>query len=171
MPSLMLYPDKKNPSGYRVQDKRLKVNIYFPISKYGDLELAKKAAEVELQVLAELREYLDEIAKSDLRRMFSPTGILKGVRVHIYRRYKKPSIYITAQISPKPSQQIKIMRKLTFTNFDNVYIDVVNWIVEELGVERTPDIIRFINRSKRYFRKELEIISVKLTLELESNYL
>lgn len=45
--TLMLYPNKKEPKGWRLQDKALNVNLYFPASKYKTMSLAKEAGRIE----------------------------------------------------------------------------------------------------------------------------
>ena len=40
--TVMLYPTKTSPKGYRVQDKVLNVQKYFPFSKFGTPKKAEK---------------------------------------------------------------------------------------------------------------------------------
>lgn len=44
MPSKMLYPNKHTPTGWRIQDKVLKVNRVFTVARYGSLAQAEAAA-------------------------------------------------------------------------------------------------------------------------------
>ncbi len=56
--TIMLYPNKKEPKGLRVQDKIFKINEYFPFSKYGEAKALDEAntRQAELNEKRKIRE-------------------------------------------------------------------------------------------------------------------
>ena len=84
--TVMLYPTKTEPMGYRVQDKVYKINEYFPFSKLGSK--AKEKAEARQAELDEKRKFRDMSKKLCINQVFYPDGSVIGMK----RMHKKKGI-------------------------------------------------------------------------------
>ena len=84
--TVMLYPNKTDPKGYRVQDKILNINEYFPFSAHKNKDSQKskdKALELandrQLE-LNERRKYRELRLNLDINKLFNEDGSVIGLK-------------------------------------------------------------------------------------------
>ena len=80
----MKYPNKEDVKGYRVQDKVLGINEYFPFSKYPDDALERAIARQEELTLK--REIRAKRLDLPINRVFNKDGSVAGLRRAIRKR-------------------------------------------------------------------------------------
>ncbi|MCG3884436.1 hypothetical protein I3271_07015 [Photobacterium leiognathi] len=154
MPTLMLYPNKENPSGYRIQDKALKVNICYTSSKYGDLDNAKKAADADMLKFTAIRKEFDKAKKRDINRLFNVNGSVKGLVVRSRVQSGVLKFDLVAQISPQPGKQIKTSRRIRDYDFDGAYLDIQAWILSKMNIARTDHITAAFKKAERFHKEQ-----------------
>ena len=76
--TVMLYPNKKDPMGYRVQDKIFKVNDYFPFSQHGDKAFEK--AETRQSQLDQNRKFRNMRLDLGINKIFKDSGEVIGLK-------------------------------------------------------------------------------------------
>lgn len=148
--TVMLYPTKTEPMGYRVQDKVYKINEYFPFSKFGDS--AKKKAEKRQEELNHKRKYRTMSQNLDINQIFDQDGKVIGLK----RMYKKKSgkyvdvLFFQIGVNGKQkSSDISLNNK----TFKEAYRIAQDKILKLRNLERDLEITLMFRRAEKYYNK------------------
>ncbi|GLQ70865.1 hypothetical protein CW749_14390 [Vibrio sp. vnigr-6D03] len=138
--TVMLYPTKTSPKGYRVQDKVLNVQKYFPFSKFGTPKKAEKSAREFQEQLSEKRKVREIRLTLDVNQIFHADGSVKGLSKRL-RRTNNGSVVevLRAQVSVD-GKQVSTDWQLKNRTFREAYKGVQDWILEKRGITRTREI-------------------------------
>ncbi|WP_199481148.1 hypothetical protein [Vibrio owensii] len=150
--TLMLYPNKKEPKGWRLQDKALNVNLYFPVSKYKTMSLAKEAGRIEEHKLLRRRKLLALKSELPINQLFHDDGRVKGVRVASRTINGVTVPILIAQLTCN-GKQLKTDRRLKNKCFREAYRSLQTWILKHKDIERTPEISRMFNDAESLYRQ------------------
>ena len=131
--TIMLYPGKEDPKGYRVQDKVLQVNNYYPISIHGSLDKARLAATQEQERLNTRRRMRKLRMELPINKVFYENGKVIGMRTG--KRIVKGEVInlLIAQITVD-KKQITNSRQI-LGNFKTQYLSLCTWILEKRGLQ------------------------------------
>lgn len=149
--TLMLYPNKQDPTGWRLQDKVLKEQSYFPTKKYGSLDKAEAAGRKAEAELEKRRHYNNMRKELDINKLFYPDGTVIGLRVG--NRNTKDGLVriLIAQVTVE-NKQISTSRILSNRNFRDVYTAMQSWILEKRGITRTREINLMFKKAEPLYR-------------------
>lgn len=151
MATVMLYPNKENPMGWRVQDKPLNENIYFPVSKLGSLDKAELEARKKAEKINGRRRMRSLRLELPLNQLFYKDGTVKGMRVGSREIKGVKTPILIAQIGVNGKQK-KNTRILTNRPFTDAYYSLVEWILSEKKIEATPEIMRAFRKALPIYR-------------------
>lgn len=134
--AIKLHPTKESPTSYRIQDKVLGIQEYFPFSRYGSMKNAHEAAKLRNKLIVRQREIFDKAPVSDIDKVFYKTGEVIGLRRGT-RKGKAGNVadVLIAQITVD-GRQVKTDRALT-DGFWGAYNGIMKWILEKKGVDKT----------------------------------
>ncbi|EJL6404741.1 hypothetical protein NMS23_003558 [Vibrio parahaemolyticus] len=137
--SILLYPSKRAPRGWRVQDCIFHENYYFPVSKYGSLARAKQAAIKVESRLQERRRLRALRLQLDINQLFYPDGAVIGLQRTTKNIRGKAVPLLIAQVTVN-GKQVKTDRRLANRPFHEPYTSIQDWILEKRGLTRTREI-------------------------------
>lgn len=146
--AIHLHPNKLEPKRWRVQDKALNEQVYFPFSKYGSKEAAKLAAKEFDEKLKLRRVARAERLKLDYNRLFDKNGCVRGLSI----RKKNGQLMLVAQVT-KNRKQKKNSRTLHNRSLYQAFIELASWIVDEKDIELTTEIKIELKNSYRMLWK------------------
>ncbi|EGR3852999.1 hypothetical protein DEH12_16690 [Vibrio cholerae] len=149
--SIMLYPNKTEPTAYRIQDKVLGVQRYFAFSRYGSDQKAKQTAKAALEELKRRRRMRELRLELDANQLFYPDGRVIGLRTAKKTIKGREVPILIAQITVD-GKQIKTDRRLLNRSFFDVYRDIQDWILTKKGIERTPEITQRFKQAAWLYR-------------------
>ncbi|NAX32007.1 hypothetical protein CAG63_18340 [Vibrio sp. V37_P2S8PM304] len=149
--TLMLHPNKENPTSYRLQDKTLNVQLYFPFKKHGSMANAKRAAEIAEKKVFERRKFRSMRFEIAINKLFYPDGRIIGLRLgqKIINGQKKRRLIAQITVDGK---QIKTDRSLENKNFHTTYNSIVEWILDKRGIDKTIEIEQMIRAAEWLYR-------------------
>ena len=142
--SIMLHPSKADPQRFRVQDKLL------GIQKYFSLDNEVQANKCWQQCL-EKRKYRQLRQELSINRLFNEDGSVKGLKRSIRHRKDRPSYEcFEIQVSTTFGQK---KTEITVANkkFEDVYRQTQDKILALLNIERTYEITKMFNETKRLY--------------------
>lgn len=142
--SVMLHPSKAAPKRFRVQDKILGIQKYFSLDK--ELQANKY-----WQECLEKRKYRQLRQELPINKIFNENGSIKGLKRSIRNRKDRPSyecfeIQINTIFGQKKTEIILANKK-----FEDVYKQVQDKILLMLNIERTYEITKMFNETKRLY--------------------
>ncbi|EOW9487973.1 hypothetical protein ACOCGL_003439 [Vibrio cholerae] len=149
--SIMLYPNKTEPTAYRIQDKVLGVQRYFTFSRYGSDQKARQTAKAALEELQRRRRMRELRLELDANQLFYPDGRVIGLRTAKKTIKGREVPILIAQITVD-GKQIKTDRRLLNRSFFDVYRDIQDWILTKKGIERTPEITQRFKQAAWLYR-------------------
>ncbi len=149
--SLMLYPNKAEPQGYRLVDKVLSEQLYFPVKRYGSWDKAKAAAEKEESKLMQRRNLRELRLELGINQLFYPDGSVIGLRKGTRLIHGRLVNMLIAQITVN-GKQIKTDRKLNNRTFRDAYISIQDWILQKRGIQRTLEITKQFKECEYLYR-------------------
>ncbi len=137
--TVLRYPTKTSPKGYRVQDKVLKVQKYFPFSKFSSPKKAEKSARDFQKQLSEKRRVRDLRLKLDVNQIFYADGSVKGLAKRQRRSNGKTIPVLRAQVTVN-GKQVSTDWQLKNRTFREAYQSIQDWILDKRGIARTREI-------------------------------
>ncbi|EQB0495880.1 hypothetical protein ACYAPA_003700 [Vibrio mimicus] len=149
--SIMLYPNKTEPTAYRIQDKVLGVQSYFAFGRYGSDQKALQTAKAALEELKRRRRMRELRLELDVNQLFYPDGRVIGLRTAKKTIKGREVPILIAQITVD-GKQIKTDRRLLNRSFFDVYRDIQDWILTKRGIERTPEITKRFKQAAWLYR-------------------
>ncbi|BCL73970.1 hypothetical protein TUMSATVNIG1_59560 (plasmid) [Vibrio nigripulchritudo] len=153
--TVMLYPSKLNPKGYRVQDKIFKVQKYFPFSKFKTFECALEAAEVFQEELDKKRKYRELRSSLELNQVFDEVGRVKGMRVGFKTRKMRAVPVLVAQITVD-GKQVSTDVQLVGKTFKSAFETVRDWILKKKGLSLSLELRHAFNQALPFYHDEFE---------------
>ncbi len=152
MATLMAYPNKRSPRGFRVQDKVLNYQAYFPFGRYGCPIKAAEAARAA-QAKVNERRHLREVRLSlDFNQIFKRDGTVIGLRRTQRLINGKTINLLVAQVTVN-GKQIKTDRRINVQNcFNEAYSSIQEWILNQRGIERTHEITTAFKKCAYLYR-------------------
>lgn len=138
---LMLHPNKDNPERYRVLDKELNIQKYFPYTPAG-----KRQANAQLKEIKQAKKELAEERSLPKNILFTDEGKVKGMKRATRNRAGRAS-YECFTLYAK-SQQTEV---IIGDNFNASFKKSIDWLLDKHGVEATPDIKRRITKAKKTY--------------------
>lgn len=154
--TVMIYPNRLTPKGWRVQDKVLRENRYFPISKHGSLEVAKKKAEQFEATLIKRRYFREMRLNLDVNKIFRPDGTVIGLSVTIKKTKEGTIAILKAQITVE-GKQISTNRRLNNKVFQEQFVSITNWILEKKCIMPTSEIKSMLKESMPLYKKSTQL--------------
>lgn len=149
--TLMLYPNKHDPTGWRLQDKVLKVQMYFPTKQYGSLDKAEAAGRKEEAKLEKRRYFNSQRKELDINKLFYPDGSVIGLRVGSRKTKHGIMPILIAQVTVG-NKQVSTSRLLLYRNFRDVYTAMQSWILDKRGITRTREISEMFKKTEHLYR-------------------
>ncbi|MCQ9091281.1 hypothetical protein [Vibrio alginolyticus] len=149
--TLMLYPNKHAPKGWRLQDRVLNEQHFFSAHRFGSLDKAKREAEKVQARLATRRHYHDLRQQLDINRVFYPDGRVRGLqrKTKCVRGQDQPMLIAQVTVNGK---QVKTDRRLANRCFHEVYTSIQAWILDKRGITRTQEITQQFEDSAHWYR-------------------
>ena len=142
--SVMLHPSKAAPQRFRVQDKILGIQKYFSL----DNELQANKC---WQECLEKRKYHQLRQELPINRLFNEDGSIKGLKRSIRNRKDRPSYEcFEIQVNTIFGQK-KTEITLANKKFEDVYRQVQDKILLMLNIERTYELTKMFNATKRLY--------------------
>ncbi|MER0262592.1 hypothetical protein ABRZ80_20490 [Vibrio vulnificus] len=143
--TIMAFPSKENPKAYRVQDKRLREQVYCWPSEFGSLAAAKLAAEKKEKEFQSRRKARALRMSLDINQIFHEDGRVRGLRRGTRRINGQNIPMLIVQITVN-GKQIKTDRRLINRTFRDAYHEIQNWILARRGIERTYEITKMFKQ-------------------------
>ncbi|BCL72795.1 hypothetical protein TUMSATVNIG1_47670 [Vibrio nigripulchritudo] len=149
--TVMLYPTKTSPKGYRVQDKVLNVQKYFPFSKFDSPKKAEKSAYAFQEQLNEKRRVRDIRLSLDVNQIFHADGSVKGLSKR-KRRYGEEVVEaLRAQVTVD-GKQVSTDWQLKNRTFREAYKGIQDWILDKRGITRTREITNMFKEAEHLYK-------------------
>ncbi|WP_210499317.1 hypothetical protein [Vibrio crassostreae] len=147
-----LYPNKLTPTSWRVTDKKLGVQEYFPFKMCGSKEAALLEAIIFEENLAKRK--LAEYGNPNLgyNMVFNQEGEVKGLR---YCNRKEPMLAIQFTVDGK---QMKNSRLLKSRSIKDAFYDICEWSFDKRGIDSTQRIRSQLKRSLSLFVDKYSLI-------------
>ena len=143
--TVLLHPSKTNPERYRVWDRELREQLYFPLSKAG--KAAAEEYDAKIQVRKNARKLMAELG---INKLFAPDGSVKGLR-RIVRKDRCSREYLSLYAAKKQTDI-----SVNDENFETAYKKAQDWLVEKHCIESTYEIRLMFKRAKnRYWQSPL----------------
>lgn len=140
--SLALHPNKANPKRYRVYNKSLGVQEYFPLTKKGLAEA--KLEEKHMRRRLEARRIAKGLA---INRIFNDDGTIKGMKRTLRKRAGKPD----REIFYLCVDQRTHTERLISDDFDKCYYSAIEWILRKKEIEMTSELKSMFRSSRRHY--------------------
>lgn len=147
-----LHPNKLKPTSWRVTDKKLGVQEYFPFKMYGSKEAALLNAIIFEEDLAERK--LAQYGNPNLgyNMVFNQEGEVKGLR---YCDKKEPMLVIQFTVEGK---QFKNSRLLKGRTIKDALYDICEWSFDKRGINSTQRIRSQLKRSLGLFMDKYSLV-------------
>ncbi|MDK9793698.1 hypothetical protein [Vibrio sp. D431a] len=140
MATIMHYPTKEEPMGWRVQDKVLKEQKYFPISRFGSLDNAEAEALKFTESLNTRRKFRKLRLELPFNLLFDDLGLVRGL-THITRTIKGvKQNHLKIQITAN-GKQTSNTRLMDGRNFSTIYIELLSWAASKHGFHFSPELV------------------------------
>ncbi len=155
MATIMIYPNKQDFQGFRVQDKVLNRQYYFTLRQFDNDPI--KAANAARQMCEKLNKQRAAIAAQDINQIFYPDGRVIGLSHRLEnvndRGNPKMVNMLSAQITVD-KKQIRFVRRLGDANgFYEAYEQAQEWILKKRGIKRTEQITQLFKDAQHRYRK------------------
>lgn len=155
MATIMIYPNKQDFQGFRVQDKVLNRQYYFTLRQFDNDPI--KAANAARQMCEKLNKQRAAIAAQDINQIFYPDGRVIGLshRLKNVNDRGNPKVVnmLSAQITVD-KKQIRFERRLGDANgFYEAYEQAQEWILKKRGIKRTEQITQLFKDAQHRYRK------------------
>lgn len=145
--TILLHPNKLNPERYRVWDKELKVQRYFPLTKAGRVEAEKCNDRVSERKRA--RRLSREL---DMNRLFDDKGCIRGLR-RLYRVRPGRKSYECLKVCIRTDKNKSEYRELSLEirSFDKAFELCMNWLIEKHDISLSRDLKVMFSQAKKYY--------------------
>jgi hypothetical protein len=148
--TIMLYPNKIKPLGYRVQDKVYEINEYFPFSKFNDKsQLLASQRQLELDEKRKIRKIR---LSMDINIIFKSTGEVIGLKRCIKKKAGKNVDVLFIQIGVNGKQK-KTDISMNGKTFKEAYYIAQEKILKLRGIERDRELTLFFNKAAHRYNK------------------
>lgn len=158
----MLYPNKEEAMGYRVQDKIFKVNEYFPFSKHGDD--AHEKAKTRQGQLDQNRKFRNMRINLDINQIFKKTGEVIGLKRTTKVKNGKTVDVLFLQIGVDGKQK-KTDISLENKTFDEGYKKIQEKILEWRGLEKNHELTMLFKKTAPIYRHPTLESNIKATVD------
>jgi hypothetical protein len=150
--TIMYYPNKIEPKGYRVQDKIFDVQCYFPFSKYG--QKAKALAEQKQAYLDQKRAIRHSRMNMDINQIFYPDGSVIGLKRRVRRRPSDIVEVFFFQLTINGKQR-KTDIVITGRTFHEAYLIIQEKILKLRDAQRCPEITGMFNDCAYLYKRSV----------------
>tara|TARA_R110002072_G_scaffold298269_2_gene471978 strand:+ start:26368 stop:26808 length:441 start_codon:yes stop_codon:yes gene_type:complete len=138
----MLHPNKTEPQRYRVWDREMNIQRYFPLTKVG-----KQAAyELDSKVSAAKNAKI-LISQLGINKLFAQNGSVIGLK-RKYRIRKDRASYECFCLYACGKQTEFVINS---QNFENAFNKSVNWLLDKHGIAATFEIKQMFRKAKRFY--------------------
>lgn len=142
--SVMFHPSKAAPQRFRVQDKTLGIQAYFSLDN-------EVQANQFWQKCLEKRKYRQLRQALPINKIFNDNGSIKGLKRSIRNRSDRPSYEcFEIQVNTIFGQK-KTEITLANKKFEEVYKQVQDKILLMHNIERTYELTKMFNETKRLY--------------------
>lgn len=140
---LLLHPNKDNPKRYRVWDKALKIQKYYPLTPAG-----KKLAKQYLKEINAEKKRIAAEQKLDVNILFDENGHIKGMKRKHRIRQGRNSYDCFSLYAKKQQTEIIIN-----DNFNACYKKAFEWLLDKHKLTITPQIKRKYNLARKHYKQ------------------
>lgn len=140
--TVMLHPNKIEPKRYRVWDKELGEQAYYPLTEEG-----RKAADEHQERINRKKETRAMARNLGINKLFRPDGSVKGLK-RKYRKRKDRDNYEYFALYAQKQQTDIIIRE---DNFEDAYRRSQLWLMEKLDIEETFEIRQMFKKAKSMY--------------------
>lgn len=140
--AILLHPSKEKPERYRVWDRGLKVQRYFPLTAKG-----KKSAENEEMRIQKRKRFKSIKDELSVNKLFDSDDNIKGLKRKIRERDGLATYEYFALYACKKQSEITIG-----DSFDDAYQRATDWLLEMHGIESTLEIRLIFKKAKKKYR-------------------
>ena len=128
---ICLHPTKENPTSWRLQDKKLNVQEYFPFKRHGSQKLALAAVKARDKELNKRRLAAKLRSEIDSNLLFDCMGNVKGLSVMVS---SKRGVIVKAQATINGKQKSNT-RLISNRSPKEAFDELAAWLMKEKGIK------------------------------------
>lgn len=140
---LLLHPNKEDPKRYRVWDKELKIQKYYPLTPAG-----KKLANKHIKQINAEKKRLAAERKTDIYLLFTGDGLVKGMKRKVRTRANRAPYECFSLYAKKQQTEIVIGDK-----FNASYRKAFDWLLSKHKLEMTPEVKKRFNKARKFYKE------------------
>lgn len=140
--AILLHPNKIEPKRYRVLDKSLKIQRYFPLSNSGLKEAERLQCKIdECKRAAELKRQLP------LTKMFDSDHLIRGLKKRTIVRDDRKTTEVFKLYCNHKTTEVSISAH----GFDKAFDKAIEWLYEQNNIRPSLELKMEIKKAKRFY--------------------